>query len=393
MEELRPKTHVKFDARSLADLLRAVKNRTEARREVQHNPVWAAEVPREVGMQLTYKCNLRCAHCYQWSEQGFFHFYGAEQQRGELPVAIVERVLCATDAAASKVYLWGGEPLMHSRFADIARLLAPRQRTVNICSNGLLLERQFDSLQSLGAGLVLLISLDGLEVHHDALRGRGTFAKTVQQIRTLLERKRRGEFLGEVSLSAMVSNQSIGQLYEVAQHAEELGVNSIYFQFPWYIGPEAVRKMDALYESHFAWLDSDASRPRSWHSYSYGIAPERIAQLREDMVCIAARTWHTRIRYQPELEEHNLEDFLLGGWQPAQNRRVCLAIANRLEVHADGNVSSCKFFPEFRIGNLHDTDVAELWHGERFGKIRALLRETGLTPLCAKCYLLYNNGD
>lgn len=63
-----------------------------------------------------------------------------------------------------------------------------------------------------------------------------------------------------------------------------------------------------------------------------------------------------------------------------------------MEVHADGNVSSCKFFPEFVVGNLYETPTLQLWQSERFSRVRKILAETGMMPVCSKCILLYMNG-
>jgi radical SAM protein with 4Fe4S-binding SPASM domain len=391
----RPRTNARFDQRHLNDLLRTVRIRSEARRGVAQDAAWCSPLPEEVAFQLTYKCNLRCHHCFQWNDQGFFWSYGEEQQQGELDFGIIERVIAETAPAKSKIFLWGGEPLMHSRFADLARLLARDPRTVTLCTNGLLIERHLADLLPLGpAGLVVYVSLDGLEADHDALRGRGTHRRIVRQMKLLIDLKRKGEFAGEISSSSMVNEHTVGHLYDVAQQAEDMGLNSLYFQLPWFIGPESARAMDAFYAERFGWLNPPApSGKGTWHSYSYRLPPERIPELRADMARIAARTWNIRIRYQPEVRADEIDAFIGGASTPVQGKRTCLAIANRMEVHADGNVSACKFFPEFVVGSLRDAGVAEIWRGERFHRARTLLHEAGLTPVCSKCLLLYLNGD
>jgi radical SAM protein with 4Fe4S-binding SPASM domain len=107
---------------------------------------------------------------------------------------------------------------------------------------------------------------------------------------------------------------------------------------------------------------------------------------------LAGRRWNVRVRYQPQLEADEVADFILGTSRPAQHRSKCLAVSNRMEVHADGSVSSCKFFPEFVVGNLHDTGVTDLWRSEPFRKVRSILSANGMMPVCSKCILLYLNG-
>lgn len=389
-----PRTTKRFSTREFADLTRTVEIRSRTRRALDADPSYASPLPDEVSMQLTYRCNLRCSHCYQWNEQGFFRDYSLEKQRSELDVAIVERVLQATAERRSKLFLWGGEPLMHTRFGEVAGLLARYPRTVNMCTNGLLLERNLDHLLPIGDQLNLLVSLDGLEDDHEALRGKGTFARTVHNLTTMVELQQAGRFAGEISVSCMVSNETVGRMVDFMAWAEDLGVNSVYFQLPWYISPETAVAMDELYERCFAWLNPPAVGQRpTWHSYTYRLAPENIPALRDSMARLASRSWRVRVRYQPQLEEDEVEDFVLGTSRPAQRRSRCLAVSNRMEVHADGKVSSCKFFPEFVVGDLHDETVLGVWQGERFRRVREALRGTGLMPVCSKCILLYLSGE
>jgi radical SAM protein with 4Fe4S-binding SPASM domain len=390
---MHPATTRVLNAKEFADIKHTVSIRSAARKRLQSDPGYAAPLPQEVSLQLTYRCNLRCTHCYQWNEQGFFRDFSPSRQKTELDVSVVADVLRATASVRSKMFLWGGEPLMHSRFGEIAELLQRHPRTVNMCTNGLLFRRRLDDLLRIGEHLNLLVSLDGLGEDHEELRGKGTFRRTVENIRLMLDLKREGRFLGELSLSCMVSHVTVGKMYEFMEWAEELGVNTVYFQFPWYISPEVAGAMDEVYEKSFAWLrpDTGTSKP-TWHSYTYQLPAEQIPVLRESMARLASRPWRVRVRYQPQLGADEVEDFILGTSRPAQHRSKCLAVSNRLEVHADGNVSSCKFFPEFVVGNLYDSEVAELWQSDSFREVRTILSANGMMPVCSKCILLYLNG-
>ncbi|MFC4465768.1 radical SAM protein [Streptomyces xiangluensis] len=390
---MHPTTTKKLTAKEFSDIKHTVSIRSKARKNLLADPGYAAPLPQEVSLQLTYRCNLRCTHCYQWNDQGFFRDFSPARQRTELDLGIVEDVLANTAGLRSKLFLWGGEPLMYSRFGEVAELLERYPRTVNMCTNGLLFQRNLDHLLRIGENLNLLVSLDGLGDDHEALRGKGTFRRTTENIETMLELKRENRFHGELSLSCMVSHATVGSMYEFMEWAEELGVNTVYFQFPWYISPQVAEAMDELYARSFAWLRPDTGTQRpTWHSYTYRLPPEELPVLRESMRRLASRRWGVRVRYQPQLEADEVEDFILGTSRPAQGRNRCLAVSNRMEVHADGNVSSCKFFPEFVVGNLYDTPVAELWQSQAFREVRSILAESGMMPVCSKCILLYLNG-
>ncbi|GHH76878.1 radical SAM protein [Streptomyces sulfonofaciens] len=390
---MHPQTRRVLNEKEFADIKHTVSIRSRSRAALRKNRSYAADIPREVSLQLTYRCNLRCTHCYQWNEQGFFRDWSVDRQRTELDTAIVADVLRETAQVPAKLFLWGGEPLMHTRFDEVSRLVERYPRTVNMCTNGLLFERRMDDLLRMGENLNLLVSLDGLGDDHEELRGKGTFGRTIKNIETMLDLKRRGRFGGEVSLSCMVSHVTVHRMYEFMEWAEELDVNTVYFQFPWYISPQVAGAMDEVYQEHFSWLSPQTGTARpTWHSYTYQLPEELLPTLRESMAALAGRTWGPRVRYQPQLEADEVESFILGTSQPAQRRTRCLAVTNRMEVHADGNVSSCKFFPEFVVGNLYDTPVLELWQSEKFRRVRSVLAETGMMPVCSKCILLYLNG-
>jgi radical SAM protein with 4Fe4S-binding SPASM domain len=84
--------------------------------------------------------------------------------------------------------------------------------------------------------------------------------------------------------------------------------------------------------------------------------------------------------------------FIAGSDKPALGRTRCNAIRARLDVFPNGDVVSCKFFPEFRVGNLKDQELNEVWRGRRFDEIRETVSTCGLMPVCAKCNLLYTRG-
>jgi Radical SAM superfamily/4Fe-4S single cluster domain len=143
---MHPKTTRTIDRREFEDLRRTVALRAEGRRAVAADAAYATPLPREVSLQLTYRCNLRCDHCFQWNDQGFFQDFSKAKQRSELDLAIVEKVLRATEEQRAKVFLWGGEPLMYTRFGELAEMLAGTERVVNVCTNALLIERNLPHL-------------------------------------------------------------------------------------------------------------------------------------------------------------------------------------------------------------------------------------------------------
>ena len=390
--KIHPETTVKFDPATFHRMKKDIELLSKTKRGRQESPRYATAVPEEIGLQLTYKCNLRCHTCFQWNGQGFFHGYNKQQQKGEMAVSVIDKILRETAEAKSNLYLWGGEPMVHSEWGDICRLLERDPRWTVICTNGLMIEKEMDSLLPISENLVLLISLDGFQEDNDAIRGKGTFNRVMHQIELVRALQDKGEFKGKVSLSAVLNGEIAPRLYEFVEFAEGLGVDSLYLVYPWYIPPTVANQMDAYYTENFSWLnDLPLLGKASWHSYTYHIDPEKVEVLREQIHKVNLRPWNIRLRYQPGLEADEFYAFVSGSDQPGQKRTQCLSISNRMDVLADGSVCSCKLFPEFSVGNLYDEGVVDIWRGEKFGRVRETIHE-GLTPICSKCVLLYLHG-
>ncbi len=368
------------DATALEKLKRIAPGLAHARR------LETAPLPQEIAFKLTARCDLRCTHCYQWGEGGHHQQLSAIEQRNELDLGVIERVLDATAPVHSNVFLWGGEPLLYRRFAELCERLATHQRYVSICTNGTLIERRLDSLLALGERLEVSVSLDGFEAMHDALRGRGAYARTMAGLRALLDSQR---YLGEISVNAVLSDALVEHLPAFVERIEEHGVGALYLSFPWFLSPAAADEMDryvALRHPHLRC----GSAP-SWHGYRFALSDT--PQLRAALRQIDARRGPLKVRYNPDLSDHDLATFLSGSTQAAQGKRACGAIHTRMDVFPDGSVVSCKFFPEFTMGSLQRQTLTDVWHGASFKHLRDTVQRCGLMPVCAKCNLLYTRGQ
>ncbi|MBB5441244.1 radical SAM protein with 4Fe4S-binding SPASM domain [Pedobacter sp. AK017] len=381
---------VRFDRESFDRLQKRIKDLSVTRRERIYNPTYAATIPYEVDVQLTYACNLRCKMCYQWNDDGYFHSYNKEIQNKEIDVALFKQILDETRPAKSRLYLWGGEPLYHTRWAQIADLIEKDPRHTVVCTNGILLEKNMESLLKISPSLALLVSIDGLDDVNDELRGKKTFERLIKQVNTVLDEQRKGNYKGTVSVNVVLNDALIPNLYEFVEYFEALGINSIYFNYPWFISPERAKLMDEFYAENFAFLgNKPTSELASWHSYSFKLSEESDTVLQEQIVKLNSRTWKLRVRFQQQLESAEILDFISDRYEP---KKKCFALSNRIEVLADGKVGTCsKFFPELSIGNLNEQGLVEIWQSDNFKQLRGILSK-GLMPVCAKCILLYRNG-
>ena len=69
---MHPKTNIKFDQETFERMKRDIALLSKSHRGRTTSPTYATKLPEEIGVQLTYRCNLRCDTCFQWNDQGFF---------------------------------------------------------------------------------------------------------------------------------------------------------------------------------------------------------------------------------------------------------------------------------------------------------------------------------
>lgn len=379
-----------FNQAAFEKLRRIAPNILEARRLAQDGNWHARPLPEEVAFKLTNRCDLRCTHCYQWNEVGYHHNLTPADKHDDLDLHVIARVLTATRALRSNVYLWGGEPLLYRDWDGLVELLAEDPRWTAVCTNGTLIERRLDSLMKISRHLEVSVSLDGFETEHDSIRGKGSFQRTMQGIRLLVERKKAYAYLGEVTINFVLSDGMVGRMFDFMEFLEQEGIDTVYVSFPWHISHETAAKMDRYYATYFSW--DGASTNSSWHSYRFKLDPGLIDTVNAETARLDAREWKLKLRYNPRLDSDDMRPFVLGSDKPAQNKTSCHSIRTRMDVFPNGDVISCKFFPEFHVGNLKEKELHEVWHGDRFNQVRETVSRCGLMPVCAKCNLLYTRG-
>lgn len=377
-----------IDPKAFEKLRRIAQGQLAGRRDPAE---WrAAALPEEVAFKLTNRCDLRCTHCYQWGDDGYHRSLLGPDKGRDMPLSVIANVLEATREIRSNVYLWGGEPLVYREWDGLVDLLAAHGRWTTICTNGTMIERRLESLLRISHLVEMSISIDGFETEHDAVRGAGAFARTLAGLRTLLESKRAGTYTGETTVNLVISDIMIPRLFEFVAFLEDVGVETVFLSFPWFIAEPTAEMMDEYVAKHFPAMH--VPEHASWDSFTFKLSAERIDALRAELARVDGASWRIKLRYNPALGPHDLDEFIRGSHRPAQNKSRCLAVRTRLDVFPNADVVSCKFFPEFAVGNLAKESVADVWHGERYDHVRKTVATCGLMPVCSKCNLLYARG-
>jgi AdoMet-dependent heme synthase len=180
-------------------------------------------IPLSVQLDLTYRCNEKCIHCYLDHED-----------HGEMTTSEIKNLL--DQLAAAQVFfltLSGGEILMRRDFFEILEYARALQFSVKLKTNGVMIrERQAERIRSLAVQSVQIsIYSHRPDVHDLITKVPGSLKRSVEAIR----------FLKASGLKVIIANVLMLQNFQdypgVRALADELGVECT-------IDPTITPKMD-----------------------------------------------------------------------------------------------------------------------------------------------------
>ena len=158
--------------------------------------------------ELTYACNLACAHCLSSS---------GKHRPDELTFEEI-RALVDEWAAAGVFYvnIGGGEPMVRPDFFEVLDYTVRSRIGVNFSTNGTMIDARAAQRLAATDYVDLQVSLDGVDAEtNDAIRGAGSYAKA----RRAMDHLAAAGF-EDFKISVVLTRGSIGQLDRLQELAE-----------------------------------------------------------------------------------------------------------------------------------------------------------------------------
>jgi len=174
-----------------------------------------ARVPLSGSIELTFRCNLRCVHCYIPDYSG----------RGEMSTAEITRIL---DEIADEGCLWllltGGEVFLRADFPEIYRHAKRRGFLITLFSNGTLVDERIADLLAEYPPFGIEFTLYGLsdETYLRTTGFAGRFSRVRRAIDLLLSRRL------PLSLKAVAMEPLAGEIESMQEFCASLGVRFRY---------------------------------------------------------------------------------------------------------------------------------------------------------------------
>lgn len=141
---------LRLEDRNLLTLVKLAEVRLLGR----HASTWCYNRPSHVYLELTPRCNLRCAWCVQ-QEEGFRRGYA-----DDMPFELFREIVAKLRGVRVLYLCLNGEPLLYPRLCDAVALAKQQVPSVRFVSNGTLLSRELGrELQRAGLSQ-LAVSID-----------------------------------------------------------------------------------------------------------------------------------------------------------------------------------------------------------------------------------------
>jgi radical SAM protein with 4Fe4S-binding SPASM domain len=307
---------------------------------------------QSVDWDLTRQCNLRCKHCY---------VSAGVPLAGELDLEQNLAILASLYLAGVIQISWsGGEPLCSPQFMPLLRRACELNMYSEIFTNGTLLNRDF--VASLAGMKItgLQISLDGATpAAHEFMRGKGTFKKTVQGIRNLVDAK-----IAPVVVAMTVTDSNRHEIEPLISLCVSLGVDTVTIGGVTNTG----RAMANCLSSPWGGNGEEAAI-ESFH---------------------LAKKYKGLIRVKTRTDYLEAEDELLS--TRAEESYGCPKVAAGINIRPDGVVAPCRRFgidaPNLVYGKLPEQSLFQiLEHPER----RDLKRLRDIAE-CSRCDIRMDCG-
>ena len=320
--------------------------------------------PLMVVWNFTYRCNLRCRHCYQNAGPLRARSLVSEELTLQEKLAVVDQI---AESYIPTVSFSGGEPLIHPDFWTVAERARDLGIYMSINTNGTLItEEVARRLEEVGiayAGISLDAPAPG---EHDAFRGvPGAYDRTIQGIRHLAATK------VATVLSFTITRHNYRSLPEMFRLAEELGMDKVmvYNFIPTGRGREMIED-DMTPEMREEALE-EMYRYAAAGGSLCTTAPQlgRVCKQhqRSDLIPLA----HTGPGRVHDLEV--LAD-LIGGC--GVGRAYCA-------LQPDGRVTPCVYMPDVTIGHVRDQSLLRIWQESPL--LGSLADRTNLQGHCGGC--------
>jgi radical SAM protein with 4Fe4S-binding SPASM domain len=344
---------------------------------------------RQLSIRITDLCNLRCHTCGQWGDHGFLHGRNLRDlKQEEVPLGRYLEVLDDLAAHGHKplVYLWGGEPMLYEGSLKLIEHASALGLPTAIATNGTRIAAAAARL--VRAPMFLLqISIDGpTAALHNQARPAAGGADNFADIQAGLtavhqERRAQGGNLPVIASLTTISRHNYRHLVDIYEAFRDKVELFVYY-LSWWIDPPGLAAHEADFSRRFGFKPvRPAGWVGDWTPDDYGELNRQIEE-----VLARSRSWSAPpvtiippVWGEAALRTYFTDHSARFGYDQ------CISIFQAVEVNSNGDLSPCRDYHDYVVGNLKNHTITELWNSPRYREFRRSLATEGLMPVCTRC--------
>lgn len=279
--------------------------------------------PLEIYFDYTYKCNLRCTHCYNKDK-----LCNVTMPPQKVSSSIKE----IYDMGIMRIHLAGGEPTIDPKgLLNYLNTAKEYGLITSMSSNGTLLTDDLcEKLIDLNL-FAFTISVDGPDaVSNDSIRGNGNFIKAIEGIKKILSYRNEKKSKTKICIKSVCSTKTPHELIEgIVKLGLSLKVDEIKFY-----SPERSLHHDLGY---------------------YGKNVDKYYEMIKFMEMLK-RQYTNKIKVSPVINP-------VIGCLPIglSNIKGCIGANELLTINPDGNITPCLMMHE-SLGNTYETTLKDFWN-------------------------------
>ena len=342
-----------------------------------------------VSLRITDMCNLRCHSCGQWGDNGYLVDQDLKElKQREVPIEdykhLVDQIL---DLGWSPVwYIWGGEPMMYPGIVDLLYYIHERDMPISIVSNGTRVAKYAKDIAETCEVLYLSVDGSNAEIHDSQRPAVSGKYSNFQDVEAALQKVRKEKnknnspFPYIVPLSCITA-YNIDDVVDLYKFTSQYADAQILY-LTWWIDQKSAmehsddfeRRFGKKPQTHYGWIGE-------WNQFDHGIILEKY----HEMVRISQQSNTCPPMMMPELHTKEEINTYYKDHSETFGYNQCVSIYMTMEIDSNGDVSLCRDYHDYIIGNIRRDSVAKMWNNEKAVRFRKSISTDGLMPVCRRC--------
>lgn len=324
----------------------------------------------KIGLELTYRCNMKCIFCFQQELRG-------KKETNELSadefIKFISQIPWYT-----LITFTGGEPFIKKDNLEIIKH-ALKKHWCNIITNGVMMTEEHAKTFVDNKLVLLGVSIDGIGKSHDQVRGlSGAYDKIIHNVKLLQEyKKRKRAKYPRIDIKTVIIQENLDMLEDIYQSAVDLDADFLTLSL--------LKGSPMQYRSEFMGNLKDDMLYASSPVEPYVDPKEMVRKISKIMEMSRGKKMKVRL-YPMTLQAQGMETYFDNTRELIHRYKPCMMPWSGLMISPMGDAYPCIVY---KVGNIRESSLKSIWNSSRYREFRRKLSVAGLFPSCVGCCLLY----